>query len=116
MKIIGENSYIYANIIIENIALTIIKSSMSGKRFGVKTSKTLRRCDWRDQAKEFDTFVVKHCAQYEGPELFKGDKIMVTDMTHERIDKSERKRLAKRVDQRDQLFNMNDLDTRTEFE
>lgn len=70
---------------------------MSGKRFGVKTSKTLRRCNWRDQAKELDAFVINHCAQYEGTELFDGDKIMTTDMTHEKVDKSERKRNANRT-------------------
>lgn len=39
---------------------------MSGRKFGVKTSKTLRKCNWKDQAKELDAFVINHCAQYEG--------------------------------------------------
>lgn len=70
-----------------------------GKRFGVKTSKTLRKCNQRAQAEELDAFVVNHCTQYEGTELFE-DKLLVSDMTHEQIDKAERKRNAKRADQK----------------
>lgn len=67
---------------------------MSGKRFGVKTSKTLRRCNQKDLANELDALVIQNCAQYEGEKIFDGDKIMVTDETHEEVDKSERKRLS----------------------
>ena len=82
---------------------------MSGRKFGVKTSKTLRKCDQRAQADELDAFVIKHCAQYEGKELFNGDKLLVSDMNHEKIDKSERKRLGKKQ-QENEFINMDEFD------
>jgi hypothetical protein len=88
----------------------------TGKRFGVKTSKTLRRCNWRDQAKELDAFVIQHCAQYEGQDMY-NDQLMTTNLTHEKIDKSERKRLANKNINQEQLFiNMDDFDSKTEFD
>jgi hypothetical protein len=89
---------------------------MSGRKFGVKTSKTLRKCNFGDQAKELDAFVIKHCAQYEGPELFDGDKIMVTDKTHEKVDKNERKRNGKRAQQEETFINMDELEGKSQFE
>jgi len=39
-----------------------------------------------------DAYIVKHCSQYEGEQVFNGDQVLLTNKFYEKVNKDERKR------------------------
>jgi len=67
---------------------------IEGGKFGVKSSKTLRKVNTKDKLNEMQNYLMSKCSQYEGKALVDGC-IVKSNEQYEKVDKSNKRVLNK---------------------